>query len=524
MSTGALGAEDHRLAEDRDGRLDEQFPGEFAHDVVVGVRLVRLDRGELRVVGRVGALVAEVAVQLEDLAEAADAQPLQEQFGRDPQEQLGVVGVDVGGERAGIGAAVDGLQHRGLDLDEAAGLEAVAKCPHRLAAVVQHPERLGVHHQVEVALPDPRLGVGEAVPLVRQGMQALRGHRPPGRRYRQLTVPGGDHLTADADVVADVDQPPPVAENNFSAPVGGEHHLQVVAAVAQVGERQSAVVPQPQHPAGGRDLYAGPPVRWKARVFRAEAGQALGPRYLDRVGLQPGGGQSLELAAADLLLLRQPAFRQDGAEQVGLLLTDRGGELRVVGARGDRVPLGRVRMGVEAGPRTRRREEPLGGARRQQDLQQRATPGVTDQPWRPARQVLLVRQIEALQLPEAGRGGQQRIGEAQERAGADPLGVAEDFPEHGEVERDAVHAEVAAGVHEGADHQLHQAVRRLRIAPHQVERDPAHSPGYERQQAADYALGVPRHHHHAAGVGPVAEPSQGHREASLGPGAAPPLG
>ena len=37
-----------------------------AHRVVVAVRLVGLERGELRVVGGVGALVAEVAAQLED--------------------------------------------------------------------------------------------------------------------------------------------------------------------------------------------------------------------------------------------------------------------------------------------------------------------------------------------------------------------------------------------------------------------------------------------------------------------------
>ena len=67
-----------------------QRGGQLGHAVVVGVRLVGLDRGELRRVRRVDTLVAEVAIDLEDPVDAADQRTLQEQFRRDAQEYVHV--------------------------------------------------------------------------------------------------------------------------------------------------------------------------------------------------------------------------------------------------------------------------------------------------------------------------------------------------------------------------------------------------------------------------------------------------
>ncbi len=99
------------------GVLDELLR-QVGDAVVVAVRLVGLEHRELGAVRRVGALVAEVAVDLEDPIEAPDDRALQEQLGRDAQEQLGVESVRVRHERAGARAAVLHLQHRRLDLEE----------------------------------------------------------------------------------------------------------------------------------------------------------------------------------------------------------------------------------------------------------------------------------------------------------------------------------------------------------------------------------------------------------------------
>ncbi len=74
------------------------------------------------------------------------------------------------------------------------------------------------------------------------------------------------------------------------------------------------------------------------------------------------------------------------------------------------------------------------------------------------------------------------------------------------------------------DHELHQPVHGLRIAPHQVQRNTPHTPRHERQQPAYDAVGVPRDHHHAPRVGRIAEPPERHREPALGLRSTPLLG
>ena len=93
---------------------------------VVGVRLVPLEHRELRLVLVGDPLVAEVLADLVDLLEPADDQPLEVELRRDPQVEIGVELVVVGHERARERAAVPGLEHRRLDLDEAALVELAA--------------------------------------------------------------------------------------------------------------------------------------------------------------------------------------------------------------------------------------------------------------------------------------------------------------------------------------------------------------------------------------------------------------
>ena len=65
-------------------------------------------------------LVAEVLAELVDPLEAADDAALEVQLGGDAQVQVAVELVVVGRERARERAAVQRLQDRRLDLDEAA--------------------------------------------------------------------------------------------------------------------------------------------------------------------------------------------------------------------------------------------------------------------------------------------------------------------------------------------------------------------------------------------------------------------
>ena len=91
--------------------------------VVVRVGLVPLEHRELGVVLVRDALVAEVLADLVDPLEPAHDQALEVELVGDPQEQVAVERVVVGHERARERAAVERLEDRRLDLEEAALVE-----------------------------------------------------------------------------------------------------------------------------------------------------------------------------------------------------------------------------------------------------------------------------------------------------------------------------------------------------------------------------------------------------------------
>ena len=90
---------------------------------VVGVGLVQLQHGELRIVGPVHPLVPEVVADLVDPLDAAHQQPLQVQLVGDAEVERHVQRVVVGHEGPRRRAAVERLQDRRLDLEEPALIE-----------------------------------------------------------------------------------------------------------------------------------------------------------------------------------------------------------------------------------------------------------------------------------------------------------------------------------------------------------------------------------------------------------------
>jgi hypothetical protein len=119
------------------------------------------------------ALVAEVLAQLVDPLEPADDAALEVQLGGDPQVHVAVERVEVRDERPRQRAAVERLQHRRLDLEEAVLIEVAADGRDDLRAGDEDLAGLLVGHQVELALAQPRLLVGEAVELVGRRAQRL---------------------------------------------------------------------------------------------------------------------------------------------------------------------------------------------------------------------------------------------------------------------------------------------------------------------------------------------------------------
>ena len=119
------------------------------------------------------ALVAEVAVDLEDPLEAADHQPLEVELRRDAQVEVHVQGVVVGDERAGPSRRPGSGCIIGVSTSmKPRAVEEVAHLPDDRGAGQEDLARLGVGGEVEVALAGAQLVVGQAVPLLRPRVRA----------------------------------------------------------------------------------------------------------------------------------------------------------------------------------------------------------------------------------------------------------------------------------------------------------------------------------------------------------------
>src|SRR6266699_199219 len=100
------------------GQRTQHLFRQLHHVVVVGVCLVHLNAGELRVMPRRESLVAELLTDLEDTLHAADDQALEHELGRDAHEQVPIERMATCGEWPCLGTTVDVVEDRCLDLDK----------------------------------------------------------------------------------------------------------------------------------------------------------------------------------------------------------------------------------------------------------------------------------------------------------------------------------------------------------------------------------------------------------------------
>jgi hypothetical protein len=116
-------------------------------------------------------------------------------------------GARVGGgrERPRAGPAGERLQGRRFDLHELALGEPFANRQNDLVALDEQVARLGVGHQVELAVAVASARVAEAVVLVRRRTQRLGQQRALDSLECELAALGHVHAPFDRDDVADVE-------------------------------------------------------------------------------------------------------------------------------------------------------------------------------------------------------------------------------------------------------------------------------------------------------------------------------
>src|SRR5262249_19459937 len=130
----------------------------------------------------------------------------------------------------------------------------------------------------------------------------------------------------------------------------------------------------------------------------------------------------------------------------------------------------------------------------------------------PAREELRVEAVQTLDLEVAVGDEEPPARQALEAAARS----VDEPREGGEVERDLLDPALPELLDPARDQELHQAVRRVLLAPHQRERDRAAAVArHEVEEAADPAVGIATEHGEAVAVIVAAELVERHREAAL---------
>src|SRR5687768_8194554 len=174
--------------------------------VVVAVGLVELQHREFGVVLGRDPLIPEITVDLVDAFNAADGEALEVELRGDAQVEPHVERVVMGHEGPRQRAAGDRLHHRRLDFQVTAGVEPGAHRRQRPAAYLEHATRIWIDDQIQVTLPVADLDVRQAVPLLRQRLEALGKKFELRGMDRQLVGAGAEQPSLDADEVTEVEQ------------------------------------------------------------------------------------------------------------------------------------------------------------------------------------------------------------------------------------------------------------------------------------------------------------------------------
>jgi hypothetical protein len=193
--------------------------------------------------------VAKVLPHLVDAIEPADDQPLQVELGRDPQVEIPVECVVMGHKRPGQRAAVERLQHRGLDLQEAALVEPLAGRPDGGGALGEELTRLRVGDEVELATAIARLGVLKTVELVRRRAQALRQELPRREAQGELATTRLERRSLHADEVPEI-QMQELIEALRTEHIGTGVELQPAGCVDEIQKRRLPVAAAGHQAAG----------------------------------------------------------------------------------------------------------------------------------------------------------------------------------------------------------------------------------------------------------------------------------
>ena len=144
-------------------RRGVEFLGDAHHLVVVHVRLIQFDRGELGIVLGVHTLVAELTTDFVNFFKSADYATFEVQLGCDTHIHIDIEGVVVRDERTCVRTACKRVENGGFNLDKSFFVKHFTYCGNDFATLDKHVFDFGICDKVNVALTEAQFGITESV-------------------------------------------------------------------------------------------------------------------------------------------------------------------------------------------------------------------------------------------------------------------------------------------------------------------------------------------------------------------------
>ena len=172
----------------------------------IPISLVCFDSGEFRIVAGIHALVSEVSRDLENSFITADEQSLQIKLRRDTQIHGHIESIEMGGEWLRIRTAIQRLEDRSLDFEEAVVRIPLSNGAHHSRTLDESIFDFRIDHEVKVSLAIALFLVGETMPFFRQRTQRLGQHREMQDANSELTGVGLENDTFDTKDITEIDE------------------------------------------------------------------------------------------------------------------------------------------------------------------------------------------------------------------------------------------------------------------------------------------------------------------------------
>lgn len=235
------------------------------HEVlIVGVSLVELTGGELRVVGEINTFIAELTANLIHTVETTNDQHLQVQLGSDTKVQIHVQVIVMGDEGLGNGTTWDHVHHGRLNLKEVTLIKITANTVDDLGTNGEGVANVLVDDEIQITLTVTSLHVGQTTKVgiaLGEGEHVQTGGEEGNLRGEdgQLTLARLAGMSLHADNVATLDGAVDLVEGLLTSGVGLEvgHDLDLGSVTTNVIEEQLALTTDRVDTSSDRDGLIG---------------------------------------------------------------------------------------------------------------------------------------------------------------------------------------------------------------------------------------------------------------------------